>query len=101
METVGIPYRSGAPKSGCRDLRAPFAPKRLRTHGTRPIGGSWVVRIGVISRVTIVIAQIRGLITPLITTHEPPSSLLLNPKGPLLSALWAPLNLSGETVWVR
>ena len=27
----------------------------------------------VISRVTIVITHIRGLITPLTTTHEPPS----------------------------
>ena len=27
----------------------------------------------VISRVTILITQIRGLLTPLITTHEPPS----------------------------
>ena len=32
-------------------------------------GGSWVV----ISRVTILITHIRGLITPLITTCEPPS----------------------------
>ena len=39
------------------------------------LGGSWVVISGVISRVTIVITQIRGLITPLITTHEPPSRL--------------------------
>ena len=37
------------------------------------LGGSWVVLIGVISRVTIVITHIRGLITPLITTLEPPS----------------------------
>ena len=29
---------------------------------------------GVISRVTIVITHISGLITPLITTHEPPST---------------------------
>ena len=36
-------------------------------------GGSWVVISGVISRVTIVITHIRGLITILITTHEPPS----------------------------
>ena len=28
----------------------------------------------VISRVTMVITYIRGLITPLITTHEPPST---------------------------
>ena len=34
------------------------------------LGGSWVAINGVISRVTI---HIRGLITPLITTHEPPS----------------------------
>ena len=37
------------------------------------LGGSWVVISGVISRVTIVITQIRGLITPLLTTHKPPS----------------------------
>ena len=35
------------------------------------LGGSWVVISGVISRVTI---HIRGLITLLITTHEPPSN---------------------------
>ena len=34
------------------------------------LGGSWVV----ISRVTILITHIRGLIAPLITTHEPPSN---------------------------
>ena len=28
---------------------------------------------GVTSRVTILITHIKGLITPLITTHEPPS----------------------------
>ena len=37
------------------------------------LGGSWVVISGVISKVTIVITHIRGLITILITTHEPPS----------------------------
>ena len=37
------------------------------------LGGSWVVISGVISRVTTSITHIRGLITPLITTHEPPS----------------------------
>ena len=37
-------------------------------------GGSWVLITRVISRVTIItITHIRGLITPLITTHEPPS----------------------------
>ena len=36
------------------------------------LGGSWIVIRGVISRRTIVITHIRGLITPLATTHEPP-----------------------------
>ena len=35
--------------------------------------GSWVVMGRVISRITRVITYIRGLLTPLITTHEPPS----------------------------
>ena len=34
---------------------------------------SWVVISGVISRVTIVVTHIGELITPFITTHEPPS----------------------------
>ena len=39
------------------------------------LGGSWILRSRVISRVTILITHIRGLITPLVTTHdhEPPS----------------------------
>ena len=37
------------------------------------LGGSWVVISGVISRVTILITHIWGLITLLTTTHEPPS----------------------------
>ena len=37
------------------------------------LGGSWVVISRVRSRVTILITHIKGLITPLITTHEPPS----------------------------
>ena len=41
------------------------------------LGGSWVVISGVISRVTVIITHIRGLITPLITIHEP---LSLSPK---------------------
>ena len=48
----------------------------LKLWGIRPtglLGGSWVVISRVISRVTILITHIRGLITPLITTHEPPS----------------------------
>ena len=41
------------------------------------LGGSWVVISGVIIKVSIVITHIKGLITLLITTHEPPS----NPRG--------------------
>ena len=41
--------------------------------GPTVLGGSWVVISRVISRVTILITHIKGLITPLITTHEPPS----------------------------
>ena len=37
------------------------------------LGGSWVVTSRVIIRVTILITHIRGLITRLITTREPPS----------------------------
>ena len=37
------------------------------------VGGSWVAINGVINRVTILISHIRGLMTPLISTHEPPS----------------------------
>ena len=37
------------------------------------LGGSWLVLSRVRSRVTILITHIRGLITPLVTTHEPPS----------------------------
>ena len=38
------------------------------------LGGSWVVISRVISRITMVITYIGGLIAPLITTHEPPST---------------------------
>ena len=40
------------------------------------LGASWVVISGVITKVTILITLIRGLITPPITTHEPPSMAL-------------------------
>ena len=47
------------------------------------LGGSWVVISGVISPLIWVITIVTLLITPLITTHEPPSR---NPfKGTLLS----------------
>ena len=38
------------------------------------LGGSWVVISGVINRVTIVTTRISGLMTLLLTTHEPPST---------------------------
>ena len=37
--------------------------------------GSWVPISRVISRATITMTLLRGLITPLISTHEPPSNL--------------------------
>ena len=46
------------------------------------LGGSWVVISGVISRVTLLITHVRGLITPLITTHEPPSKSHDHPRNP-------------------
>ena len=60
---------------GCRgDLRAFRIPRREEPQGCMNLlGASWVVISGVVSRVTVIITHIRGLITPLITTHEPPS----------------------------
>ena len=37
------------------------------------LGGSWAVISRVISRITILVTHIRGLITLLTTSHEPPS----------------------------
>ena len=58
-------------------------------NGATWLGGSWVVISRVISRVTILITHIRGLITPLITSHEPPSIHSQHPKpqGPNLLTL--------------
>ena len=39
------------------------------------LGGSWVVISRVISRVIIITTHFRGLIAPLITTHEPYAGL--------------------------
>ena len=41
--------------------------------GSDLLGGSWVVIRGVISSAPVLITHIRGLMTPLITTHGPPS----------------------------
>ena len=43
------------------------------------LGGSWAVITGLIIRVTILISHIRGLVTPLITSHEP-SSRVQHPR---------------------
>ena len=42
---------------------------------------SWEVISGIISRVTIVITHIEGLLTPLITTHEPRRGTHGNKEG--------------------
>ena len=44
---------------------------RRGCYGVSPYLGSWVVISRVIGKITIVITYVRGLITPLITTHEP------------------------------
>ena len=45
------------------------------------LGGSWVVISRVIRTVTVLITQIRGLITPLITIHEPRSIISAHAAG--------------------
>ena len=61
-----------SPTQGCmaQGLQSGM-PEPLNPQPQTLLGGSWVLINGVISRVTI---HIRGLITPLIATHEPPSS---------------------------
>ena len=48
------------------------------------LGASWVVISGVISKATTVITHIRGLVTVLITTHEPPSRFGRDGPWPML-----------------
>ena len=55
----------------CQSMQSPRDPYFL---------GSWLVISRVISRITIVITHITGLITPLITTHEPPSRIQIFAK---------------------
>ena len=66
----------------------------------RLLGGSWVVISRVLSRVTILITHIRGLLTPLITTHEPPSIMTFswNPYRTLYRTSEHPLFNSAEPV---
>ena len=63
--------------------RSPWSLKSWSPDSTL-LGGSWLAISRVRSRVTIVITFIRGFITPLITTHEPPSRGLdaLKPQSP-------------------
>ena len=68
LETIALDGAVAPPSAAARALKA-----KCSTFN-RVLGGSWVVIHGVIIRVTIHIAHIRGLITPLITTHEPRSS---------------------------
>ena len=59
--------------------RVPLAWPRARTSGLSfevILGGSWVAISRVTSRITMVITYIRGLKTPLITAHEPPSTVI-------------------------
>ena len=53
----------------------PFYGRSLLKKGVHGplLEGSWLVISGAISRATLVITYIRGLITPFISTHEPPS----------------------------
>ena len=76
-------YPTGSSLCFCCSNFTPDPCKVSKKHGPRPqglvsvhklvLGGSWVVTSGVISRGTITITHIGGLITPLITAHEPPS----------------------------
>ena len=64
------PPENPGPRPWCTDAAADI----LCFHpGVGLIGGSWVVISRAISRITRPITHIRGLITPLITTPEPPS----------------------------
>ena len=65
---MGVSKKLGAPYFGVLIIRV-----LLFRVPYQALGGSWLVISGVISRLTIVITHIRGLITPDITTPEPPS----------------------------
>ena len=47
--------------------------RRLGKSLTSVLGGSWVVISGIISRLTLIITHLRGLIAKITTTHEPSS----------------------------
>ena len=58
-------------RSVCRDAN-PKLPDLVARSSHPPLGGSWVVLSGVISPLIWVIRTVTLLITPFITTHEPP-----------------------------
>ena len=64
---IAGPHNCSPLNSGIRTIRHP------RQH--RILGGSWVVINGVRSPLICVILTVTRLIAPLITTHEPPSTL--------------------------
>ena len=55
------------------------------------LGGSWVVISRVISGITTVITYLRGLLSLLLSTHEPPSRAPLKNHRILIRALTDPL----------
>ena len=65
---------------------------------TRLLQGSWVAIRAVISRVTMLVTGVKGLITPLITTHEPPSRLSQSFKQQLCPL---PPRKSAHEVFIR
>ena len=71
---------SGLTTSGVSTFLGPWLWRLMAlqpsTRRGRLLGGSWVVRGRVISPRIWVIAILILLITPLVTTHEPPSSKL-------------------------
>ena len=75
------PPQAPIPHSQSLTLPCPSGRWNLQAEGM--LGGSWVVISGVLSKVTVLITPTRGLITPLITTHEPPSKTQhLGRRGP-------------------
>ena len=74
LQTPEIPGPSGRDVAGYFAVRAHGKRLRIPVRTRSILGGSWVVISRVISRVTILITHIKGLITLLITTPEPPSS---------------------------
>ena len=76
--------------------------QRFRISSLSVLGGSWLGISRVISRITFVITYIKGLITPFITSHEPPSRF--SGPGCILrlckySILYSPLLLRQLSFW--